>query len=179
MAKNSEKWRKSLAQLWTSLTEIRFLHKINDYRLLIRYIFKYFQENEAESVQLADRNHANRVSQFSNDSKYSNSSSNGSSTIIIQHNKDKWTTSVEIERNDSGLGSETGKSGKRPVKIRDKLNHNNNNKTVGEQICEDCDQPIDESAATKRYIEIYIYIYIYLMFLVFTYFFIMFLVQHS
>ena len=74
------------------------------------------------------------------------------STIIIQHNKDKWTTSVEIERNDSGLGSETGKSGKRPVKIRDKLN--NNNKTVGElHICEDCDQPIDESAATKRYID--------------------------
>ena len=78
------------------------------------------------------------------------------STIIIQHNKDKWTTSVEIERNDSGLGSETGKSGKRPVKIRDKLN--NNNKTVGElHICEDCDQPIDESAATKRYIDFFYY----------------------
>lgn len=99
------------------------------------------------SAQLADRNHANRVSQFSNDSKYSNSSSNGSSTIIIQHNKDKWTTSVEIERNDSGLGSETGKSGKRPVKIRGKLG---SNKTSEQQICEDCDQVIEESTATKR-----------------------------
>ena len=44
------------------------------------------------------------------------------------------------------------------MKIRDKLN--NNNKTVGElHICEDCDQPIDESAATKRYTTIEIYIF--------------------
>ena len=48
-------------------------------------------------------------------------SSNGSSTIVIHNNKEKWTTSVEIERNDSGLGSETGKSIKKPIKIRDKL----------------------------------------------------------
>ena len=41
------------------------------------------------------------------------------------------------------------------MKIRDKLN--NNNKTVGElHICEDCDQPIDESAATKRYIDFFL-----------------------
>ena len=109
--------------------------------------FKIFFTFSFFSAQLADRNHANRVSQFSNDSKYSNSSSNGSSTIIIQHNKDKWTTSVEIERNDSGLGSETGKSGKRPVKIRGKLG---SNKTSEQQICEDCDQVIEESTATKR-----------------------------
>ena len=99
-------------------------------------------ESEANSV-LNDRNSANRVSQFSHDSKSSSSSSNGSSsngsTIIIHNNKDKWTTSVEIERNDSGLGSETGKSGKRPVKIREKLSKGLSNH---EMICEDCDQPI-------------------------------------
>ena len=54
---------------------------------------------------------------------------------MIHKDKDKWTTSVEIERNDSGLGSETGKS-KRPVtkKLSNKLH---------DQICEDCDQLIE------------------------------------
>ena len=130
--------------IFVGATKYEILHYLEDAKERGVDTLQDSEENEADSAQLVDRNHANRVSQFSNDSKYSNSSSNGSSTIIIHNNKDKWTTSVEIERNDSGLGSETGKSGKRPVKIRDKLN----NKT-GELICEDCDQPIDESA-TKR-----------------------------
>ena len=88
-------------------------------------------------AELVDRNHANRVSQISS----SGSSSNGSSTIIIHNNKDKWTTSVEIERNDSGLGSETGKSIKKPIKIRDKLSKG----THDHLICEDCDQPIQNN----------------------------------
>ena len=92
------------------------------------------EAEESEAVaELVDRNHANRVSQISS----SGSSSNGSSTIIIHNNKDKWTTSVEIERNDSGLGSETGKSIKKSIKIRDKLS-----KGTHDLICEDCDQPI-------------------------------------
>ena len=78
------------------------------------------------------------------------SSSNGSSTIVIHKDKDKWTTSVEIERNDSGLGSETGgKSGnKRPIPIK-KLNNNklNNHDQI---ICEDCDQLIDVNSEVGK-----------------------------
>ena len=60
-------------------------------------------------------------------------------------NKDRWS-SVDIERNDSGLGSETGKTGKRPgVRIRDKQQ---SIETIfadhHEHICEDCDQPIED-----------------------------------
>jgi hypothetical protein len=106
------------------------------------------QDDESDGA-LADRNHANRVSQFSNDSKCSGSSSNGSSAVII-HNKDNRTTSVEIERNDSGLGSETGKSGKRPIKIRDKLDMLDVKGHVAEQICEDCDQPIEDGIENNK-----------------------------
>ena len=125
-------------------------------------------ENESTVGQLAERGHANRVSQFSQNrsgdifcasfynSEWPNffcifsSSSNGSSTIVIHKDKDKWTTSVEIERNDSGLGSETGgKSGnKRPIPIK-KLNNNklNNHDQI---ICEDCDQLIDVNSEVGK-----------------------------
>ena len=90
--------------------------------------------------QLVRRNHANRVSNISNSS---GSSSASSGSAILMANKDRWS-SVDIERNDSGLGSETGKTGKRPgVRIRDKqteaifADHH-------EHICEDCDQPIED-----------------------------------
>ncbi len=100
---------------------------------------------EPAAGQFPDRNHANRVSQFSSSS---NGSGSSTTTSVIIHNggsgsKDgKWTTSVEIERNDSGLGSETG--GKSSVTKRPPVKFRTSNKTQ-EQICEDCDQVIDES----------------------------------
>jgi len=55
--------------------------------------------------------------------------------------KDRWST-VDIERNDSGLGSETGKKGKRPILLRgDKIP----DMASEEHICEDCDQIIDDT----------------------------------
>lgn len=101
---------------------------------------------EEQQDLLADRHHANRVSQFSNDSKCSSGSSSGSAVII--HGKDRWT-SVDIERNDSGLGSETGKA-KRPIRIRDKNSSGQvQNDGSPEQICEDCDQPIEDTTDMK------------------------------
>lgn len=126
-------------------------------------------ENESTVGQLAERGHANRVSQFSqNRSVFCvylslittlndwpklftfSSSSNGSSTIVIHKDKDKWTTSVEIERNDSGLGSETGgKSGNKrpPVAIKKQLNNKLNHDQI---ICEDCDQLIDVTSEVGK-----------------------------
>ena len=102
------------------------------------------EENEEDARQpLVRRNHANRVSNISNSSSGSSSASSGSA--ILMANKDRWS-SVDIERNDSGLGSETGKTGKRPgVRIRDKQQ---SIETIfadhHEHICEDCDQPIED-----------------------------------
>ena len=105
------------------------------------------EDNEEESrQQLVRRNHANRVSNISNSSSGSSSASSGSAVLMA--NKDRWS-SVDIERNDSGLGSETGKTGKRPagIRIRDKQTNANEAMFVNdhhEHICEDCDQPIED-----------------------------------
>ena len=103
---------------------------------------KDVEENEEDTRQpLVRRNHANRVSNISNSSSGSSSASSGSA--ILMANKDRWS-SVDIERNDSGLGSETGKTGKRP-RIREKQQ---SIETIfadhHEHICEDCDQPIED-----------------------------------
>ena len=99
-------------------------------------------EEDVNRQQLVRRNHANRVSNISNSSGSSAGSGSSGSAILLA-NKDRWA-SVDIERNDSGLGSETGKMGKRPgIRIRDKqgsapfADHH-------EHICEDCDQPIED-----------------------------------
>ena len=102
------------------------------------------EDNEEDTRQeLVRRNHANRVSNISNSSSGSSSASSGSAVLMA--NKDRWST-VDIERNDSGLGSETGKTGKRPgIRIRDKQQ---SIETIfadhHEHICEDCDQPIQD-----------------------------------
>ena len=104
------------------------------------------EDNDEDTrQQLVRRNHANRVSNISNSSSGSSSTASSGSAVLIG-NKDRWS-SVDIERNDSGLGSETGKPGKRPgVRIRDKQ-QSSDTVFVGshhEHICEDCDQPIED-----------------------------------
>jgi hypothetical protein len=68
-------------------------------------------------------------------------SSSGSSGPVLIATKDRWST-VDIERNDSGLGSETGKKGKRPIRPREKSTTEVT--TNHEHICEDCDQTIED-----------------------------------
>ena len=87
---------------------------------------------DTDDCQLVQRNHANRVSNIS-------SSSSSSGSAILLSAKDRCWNTVDIERNDSGLGSETGKMGKRPIRIRDKDRQ--------EHICEDCDQAFEEAEA--------------------------------
>ena len=85
--------------------------------------------------------------QLSNNS----ASSSGSSGPVLIATKDRWST-VDIERNDSGLGSETGKKGKRPIRPREKTASVTSMITgtvievitSQEHVCEDCDQIIDE-----------------------------------
>lgn len=96
--------------------------------------------DEPPTVEEIDRNHSIRVSQLSNNS----ASSSGSSGPVLLATKDRWS-SVDIERNDSGLGSETGKKGKRPIRLRgDKIP----DITSQEHICEDCDQIIEDTNET-------------------------------
>lgn len=90
-----------------------------------------YDEDEDEHNNLVDRNHANRVSSTS-----SSNSSQGSGSGRIRNKQ------FDIERNDSGLGSETGKALKRPpVRVRGELL--GARKSV-QNICEDCDQVISE-----------------------------------
>ena len=110
------------------------------------------EDNEEDTrQQLVRRNHANRVSNISNSSSGSSSASSGSAVLMA--NKDRWS-SVDIERNDSGLGSETGKPGKRPgIRIRDKqLNTETIFADHHEHICEDCDQPIEDVSHIEWYV---------------------------
>ena len=112
------------------------------------------EENDDDNRQpLVRRNHANRVSNISNSSSGSSSASSGSA--ILMANKDRWS-SVDIERNDSGLGSETGKTGKRPgVRIREKQQ---SIETIfadhHEHICEDCDQPIEDVSHIEWWVQL-------------------------
>ena len=111
------------------------------------------EPGDEPTAEEMDRNHANRVSQSSNNS----ASSSSSSGPVLIATKDRWST-VDIERNDSGLGSETGKKGKRPIRPREKSVSitmatiesgsvgSNNNAANQEHICEDCDQIIEDEA---------------------------------
>ena len=106
------------------------------------------EPGDEPTAEEMDRNHANRVSQSSNNS----ASSSASSGPVLIASKDRWS-SVDIERNDSGLGSETGKKGKRPIRPREKSTTTMATIESGgsvsinlnqEHICEDCDQIIED-----------------------------------
>jgi hypothetical protein len=103
------------------------------------------EPGDEPAAEEMDRNHANRVSQLSNNS----ASSSGSSGPVLIATKDRWS-SVDIERNDSGLGSETGKKKKRPIRPREKSTSSTaaelSTAISQEHICEDCDQIIEDEA---------------------------------
>ncbi len=122
-------------------------------------------DDDDDAIAIDDRNSANRVSNMSS----SGGSSDGSSNNNKAMNGNCWT-SVEIERNDSGLGSETGV--KRPLRVRSQgeLRQGNTSSnraassrqqqvvrrgaSVGghlnlQHICEDCDQNITEANSHK------------------------------
>ena len=105
------------------------------------------------SKRLRDRKRASNLSSGSNSSSSGHSS--GGSSVLVQQTETKATnggTTVEIERNDSGLGSETGKPKMRPVVMagRHQVNQGSLRKKRVEAICEDCDQVITEKAANER-----------------------------
>ena len=111
------------------------------------------EEEEAETVDregdqepgapviLSVRNSANRVSTVSASSSDSHESSetSGSGEQVVGGKTEKLT-SVEIERNDSGLGSETGRTrsvSKVVVRKRSDL------ECAEDVTCEDCDQTLE------------------------------------
>ena len=93
-------------------------------------------EDEDDLDEAIHRHHANRSSQ--------SSSSGSNHHHHHQHPVIGSTSTVDIERNDSGLGSETGKPGLKrpPIKLRVNNNQHFKRRPPSENICEDCDQVI-------------------------------------
>ena len=98
-------------------------------------------EDTAPTVQLvlSSRNHSNRVSAISNVSNESSTSGSDSEPVVVA-NKEKLS-SVEIERNDSGLGSETGR-GRVTTKVV--VRKRSEEEEGAEDLsCIDCDQVLE------------------------------------
>lgn len=93
-------------------------------------------ENAVESQQpalvLSSRNHANRISNISTNSTGSSESEH----IVIAKEK---LSNVEIERNDSGLGSETGR-GRATAKV---VVRKRSDEETEDLTCLDCDQVLE------------------------------------
>lgn len=85
------------------------------------------------------RNNANRVSHISN----SSSGSSGPPIIV----REKVWSSVDIERNDSGLGSESGHQ-KRIPKGRLLSDRPSSFHKISDNLCEDCDQVFPRDKTT-------------------------------
>ena len=98
------------------------------------------EDAEPAVLVLSSRNHSNRVSAISNVSNESSTSSGSDSEPVVVANKEKLS-SVEIERNDSGLGSETGR-GRVTTKVV--VRKRSEEEEGAEDLsCIDCDQVLE------------------------------------
>ena len=98
------------------------------------------EEAEPAVLVLSSRNHSNRVSAISNVSNESSTSSGSDSEPVVVANKEKLS-SVEIERNDSGLGSETGRG---RVTSKVVVRKRSEEEEGAEDLsCIDCDQVLE------------------------------------
>ena len=96
-------------------------------------------EPSSTVLVLSSRNHSNRVSAISNVSNESSNSSSDGEPVVVVANKEKLS-SVEIERNDSGLGSETGR-GRVTTKVV--VRKRSEDEGADDLACIDCDQVLE------------------------------------
>ena len=89
---------------------------------------------EAAELILSNRNHNNRISNISTSS--TETSDSGDQLLVVGKEK---LTSVEIERNDSGLGSETGRA-RVSTKV---VARKRSDQQTEELLCLDCDTVLD------------------------------------
>ena len=86
---------------------------------------------------LTSRSHANRISNI-----FTVSTNSGSDTDpVVVANKEML--SVEIERNDSGLGSETGRGRVTAKLVVRKRSDEETQETEEDVVCIDCDQVLE------------------------------------
>eukprot|EP00090_Calanus_glacialis_P035526 TRINITY_DN6063_c0_g1_i1.p1 TRINITY_DN6063_c0_g1~~TRINITY_DN6063_c0_g1_i1.p1 ORF type:complete len:1713 (-),score=279.68 TRINITY_DN6063_c0_g1_i1:339-4958(-) len=102
--------------IFTGATKYEILHYLNDAKQRMEGNVVEFdgvnEDNDGSDVNnfLGNRNHKHRVSAISNISDSSNSSndSSGDGSVLWRGPLDKIVGRVEIERNDSGVGSDSG-----------------------------------------------------------------------
>ena len=121
-------------------------------------------ENDAENDEtdaetfIGRRNAGYRVSSISHVSDSSACSSNSGSGDVIIQQLPRLSRFVDIERTDSGVGSETSKTSKASVEIRRaaSISKSSDSGSSGpengeEQNCQDCDQEIVPDGEDERY----------------------------
>ena len=113
-------------------------------------------ELENESF-IGRRNAGNRVSSISHVSDSSACSSNSGSGDVIIQQLPRLSRFIDIERTDSGAGSETSKTSKASVEIRRAASISKSSdsgssgpENVEEQNCQDCDQEIVPDGEEER-----------------------------
>ena len=94
------------------------------------------EETQPPTLVLSSRNHANRISNISTNSTDSSQSSNDHAILVSSKEK---LSNVEIERNDSGLGSETGR-GRATTKV---VVRKRSDEETEDLTCLDCDQVLE------------------------------------
>lgn len=115
------------------------------------YITNYESENGSPTLldesktktEMIKTHHSSNTSQLSNASD----SSEDNSLVINQETIEKTVAckkpSADIERNDSGVGSETSKSSRSRLQGKTLPNNVINNKDTPIHLCEDCDTAVD------------------------------------
>ncbi len=143
----------SSKSIFTGATKYEILHYLNDAKQRIEGNASDFEtatedgERDTEMQGfLVNRNHKHRVSAISNISDSSSSSNessgSGDGSVLWRGSLDKVATK-EVERNDSGVGSDSGMSN---------CNNNNNNSKLSVAValetvsvaCEDCELTLTE-----------------------------------
>ena len=141
----------SSKSIFTGATKYEILHYLNDAKQRIEGNASDFETTTEDGERdtemqgfLVNRNHKHRVSAISNtsDSSSSSNESSGDGSVMWRGSLDKVATK-EVERNDSGVGSDSGMSN---------CNNNNNNSKLSMAValetvsvgCEDCELTLTE-----------------------------------
>ena len=96
----------------------------------------------AAEIILSGRKHSNRISNISTESGDSGDTSGSGAENVMSVLKTEKLTSVDIERNDSGLGSETGGGRSRSVS-KVVVRKRSELETSEDLLCLDCDQVLE------------------------------------
>ncbi len=158
---SSKQPRRRAGSFFEGASKYEILLYLRDAKDRIGYTdFEIELENEDDPEQgfIGRRNAGHRVSSLSHLSDSSACSSNsGSGDGSVLHHLPRLSRFIDIERTDSGVGSETSKTSKASVEIRRAASISKSSdsgssgpENIEEQNCQDCDQEIVQEGEEER-----------------------------